>query len=288
MCHLRSLTCKVEEVHTTLRKHLSKEEQQLLPLLLQHFSHAEQAELVAQFLYCIPLAMVGRVMAWIQPMVPHSEMQQLLAHLRNVIPDRLMLQLLEGWLNPQQRQAGCAGAGVPTSDPAYLPIPMVEEVAPQGAAAGHADPQEAASDWPPLRAIILIHGAIRSALEAFVAESEVLQAQQDVDPAQISTLVERHRFLRSICHFHALSEEEVRAVVLGCGCDAHSLVTMAFAFGLAAWFLDLCACRPWSWWHGILVHCCLLRPHVSFLKLSLLTFPVLAIGLPAYSGAARG
>jgi zinc finger-like protein len=45
----------VEEIHITLRKHLSKEEAQLLPLLLQHFSHAEQAELVAQFLYCIPL-----------------------------------------------------------------------------------------------------------------------------------------------------------------------------------------------------------------------------------------
>lgn len=47
----RTLICKVEEIHTTLRKHLAKEEEQLLPLLLQHFSFAEQAELVAQFLY---------------------------------------------------------------------------------------------------------------------------------------------------------------------------------------------------------------------------------------------
>ena len=42
---LRQLECKIEEVHTTLRKHLSKEEEQLLPLLLQHFSFAEQVYL---------------------------------------------------------------------------------------------------------------------------------------------------------------------------------------------------------------------------------------------------
>ena len=49
---------QVEEIHTTLRKHLRKEEEQLLPLLLRHFSHSEQAELVAQFLCSIPLSTV--------------------------------------------------------------------------------------------------------------------------------------------------------------------------------------------------------------------------------------
>ena len=39
---LRALECKVEQIHTTLRKHLSKEEDQLLPLLLANFSTAEQ------------------------------------------------------------------------------------------------------------------------------------------------------------------------------------------------------------------------------------------------------
>jgi hypothetical protein len=49
---------QVEEIHTTLRKHLRKEEEQLLPLLLSHFSAGEQAELVAQFLCSIPLSTV--------------------------------------------------------------------------------------------------------------------------------------------------------------------------------------------------------------------------------------
>lgn len=41
---LRQLECKIEEVHLTLRKHLAKEEEQLFPLLLKHFTFAEQVK----------------------------------------------------------------------------------------------------------------------------------------------------------------------------------------------------------------------------------------------------
>lgn len=41
----RSLICKVEEIHLSLRKHLAKEEDQLFPLLLKHFTFPEQASL---------------------------------------------------------------------------------------------------------------------------------------------------------------------------------------------------------------------------------------------------
>lgn len=127
---LRQLECKIEEVHITLRKHLAKEEEQLFPLLLKHFTFAEQAsknlgynplslscasrrrcemllysskgtavmpgscfglasvtlvvclqaELVAQFLCCIPLAAVEVVLAWLKPVVPEDEQQELLGH----------------------------------------------------------------------------------------------------------------------------------------------------------------------------------------------------------------
>lgn len=56
----------MEEVHTCIRRHLAKEEEQLHPLLLAHCSHDEQASLVAQFLFCIPLAGVGRVLTWLR------------------------------------------------------------------------------------------------------------------------------------------------------------------------------------------------------------------------------
>ncbi|MEW5316527.1 MAG: hypothetical protein WDW38_007895 [Sanguina aurantia] len=73
---IRALTCKVEEIHTTLRKHLAKEEEQLLPLLLAHFDFSEQVRHAPTALLVqqhsnpsrrIPLSTVERVLAWIMP-----------------------------------------------------------------------------------------------------------------------------------------------------------------------------------------------------------------------------
>lgn len=69
-CCLRDLVCKVEEVRSTLTRHLAKEEKQLFPLLQQHFSHTEQAELIAQFLCCIPLDTVEGILMWLKPEIP--------------------------------------------------------------------------------------------------------------------------------------------------------------------------------------------------------------------------
>ncbi|KAF8062684.1 zinc finger protein BRUTUS-like [Scenedesmus sp. PABB004] len=245
---IRQLICKVEEIHITLRKHLAKEEAQLLPLLLQHFSHAEQAELVAQFLYCIPLDTVERVLGWLKPMVPLPELVKLMDHLRDVIPDRLLLALLVTWLSPS---APGPGAGAPAAHAAAAPgaaaaagaaaagggggasslviCPFAASAGQQALAAAAAAAADdgggtdgsggAAADtpggapameaWPPLRCIVLFHHSIRGALEVFAAEAAALQAQAGVTPGQLAGLVERHRFLRSVCMFHTASEEEV-------------------------------------------------------------------------------
>jgi zinc finger-like protein len=57
--------------------------------------------------------------------------------------------------------------------------------------------------------IVLFHHSIRGALEVFTAEAAALQQQAGVTAGQLAGLVERHRFLRSVCMFHTLSEEEV-------------------------------------------------------------------------------
>lgn len=61
-----------------------------------------------------------------------------------------------------------------------------------------------------MQGIVLFHHAIRGALEVFAAEAAALQAQAAPSPSALAGLVERHRFLRSVCMFHTLSEEEVR------------------------------------------------------------------------------
>ena len=58
--------------------------------------------------------------------------------------------------------------------------------------------------------IVHLHGAIRAALHGFSNDVSALQSSgQGVNAAQLAALVERHRFLRAVCAFHAASEDEV-------------------------------------------------------------------------------
>ncbi len=50
-----------------------------------------QAELVAQFLCCIPLATVEVVLAWLKPVVPEEEQAELLNH---VSPDDSVMSVV--------------------------------------------------------------------------------------------------------------------------------------------------------------------------------------------------
>eukprot|EP00884_Botryococcus_braunii_P013452 jgi/Botrbrau1/22107/Bobra.0206s0033.1 len=198
---VRQFVCKVEEVHTTLRKHLAKEEEQLLPLLLQHFTFAEQAELVAQFLCCIPLDAVEVVLGWLRPMLPEQEQAQLLSQVRAVVDDQNLLQLLVKWLSPDQAlRAGSAPPG--KSD---IPIGCCRSTTDaQGSC-----PLGLPGHKPLLQHITHFHGAIRSALDSFAAVAHEVMESGSCGSASLASLTERHRFLRSVCSFHSASENEV-------------------------------------------------------------------------------
>lgn len=84
---------------------------------------------------------------------------------------------------------------------------------------------------PPLKDIAHIHRSICSALEAFAKEARLLQRGGDVSASQLSALVERHRFLRSVCLFHSASEESVSAA-LGLQFEGRGLGTGAQRVGV--------------------------------------------------------
>lgn len=234
---LRQLARKVEEVHTTLRKHLAKEDEQLLPLLLHHFSYLEQAELVAQFLCCIPLAAVAPVLSWLKRSIPPGEQTSLLEQVRAAVPDKLLQQLMVAWLAPSGPPDGencsepptpdassefvccrCTAGGGATATSSGGATADGEATAGRGAGAGGArcaDVEDAAAGHtapgkPPLREIMYFHQAIRSALSSFAGEARTLRGSEGgVSPAQLTALLERHRFIRAVCLFHSSSEDEI-------------------------------------------------------------------------------
>ena len=60
-----------------------------------------------------------------------------------------------------------------------------------------------------VQGIRYLHEAIRSALGSFADEARALRANGAIEPQALSALVERQRFLRSVCHFHMSSEEDL-------------------------------------------------------------------------------
>ena len=224
---LHKLVRKVEEVHTTLRQHLGKEEEQLLPLLLEHFSFDEQADLVLQFLCCIPYSAIKPMLKWLKHSVSRTQQELLLNQVMQAVKDPWLKQMVQSWLAPTDDGethhdnqgadepqtpsgsefvcCGCSPCTTPTQDEADFDVEDANEA--------YAFVNR--SQRPPLREIVYFHEAIRSAMRSFAKEAQSLHASSElVSPGQLQALAGRHRFIRAVCQFHSASEDEVVFPVL--------------------------------------------------------------------------
>jgi zinc finger protein-like protein len=269
---LREFSRKAEAVHTTLAKHLGKEEEQLVPLLLSHFSHKEQAELVAQFLCSIPLTAVQPVLKWLRAMVPLAEQVNLQQAVDAAVVDPRLNQLLVSWLEPITTEGGggkidddgdvnkpattddndnnndddnvhmraqqegdlldiedsevgtftCCGGGLNRDGQQQCTNPLggsnnnISHQQQQQHLSSPSPPPPSSSPGgggAPLSEILYFHQAIKSALHSFAVEarslSDNVQQGRHIDASQLTSLVERHRFIRAVIHFHSLSEDQV-------------------------------------------------------------------------------
>ena len=65
---------------------------QVFPLLINMFSHEEQANLVWQFLCSIPVNMMADFLPWISASFSPDENQDILDCLRKIVPEEKLLQ----------------------------------------------------------------------------------------------------------------------------------------------------------------------------------------------------
>ena len=142
---------------------------------------------------------------------------------KDVVSDRLLVQLLSTWLSPasqpQRIKPRCSSAAQAT--PSFSPskcckaqlgvtVLCAEDCAQQQMQTSNKQqPATASGGRPPLQEITYIHAAIRSALESFVMEAHSMQGGAQITTKRLKALVEKHRFLRSVCTFHSASEDEV-------------------------------------------------------------------------------
>ncbi len=107
--------------------------------------------------------------------------------------------------NPGQCMYASGPAATPTQPPEGSTPLCASPPAPAAPPAPSSPPARA-----PLQDIIHFHRSICDSLADFVRETRSLRAHgREVTAGQLSSLLERHRFLRSVYVFHSLSEEEV-------------------------------------------------------------------------------
>ncbi|KAG6554197.1 hypothetical protein Mapa_004113 [Marchantia paleacea] len=95
----RELICCTEAIQTTLCQHLSKEEEQVFPLLMLHFNFQEQADLVWQFLCSIPVNLMEKFLPWLASSLTQEERQEMTACLEEIVPaEQLLQQVVFAWL----------------------------------------------------------------------------------------------------------------------------------------------------------------------------------------------
>lgn len=177
----RAVSCKVEEVSSTIRRHLEKEDQQLVPLLAKHFNYTEQALMIAQILFCIPMMAVQSFLNW--TITHQEERTRLMQHMRQGVSDELLMSLLTAWLSPADQ-------------PDRKRSHMVEAVMWSG------------EDRAPLEQITNVHRSIDASLDGFIREARGL-LEEEIGGERLESLLEQHRFLKDVCRFHMLSEEEI-------------------------------------------------------------------------------
>lgn len=91
--YMRELASCVGALQTSISQHLSKEEEQVFPLLIEKFFFDEQASLVWQFLCSIPVNMMAEFLPWFSSSVSPEEYEDMLECLRKIIPGEKLLQI---------------------------------------------------------------------------------------------------------------------------------------------------------------------------------------------------
>uniref|UniRef100_A0A804QTV3 Zinc finger protein n=1 Tax=Zea mays TaxID=4577 RepID=A0A804QTV3_MAIZE len=212
----RELASCTGAIQTCLSQHMSKEEEQVFPLLTKKFSCEEQADLVWQFLCNIPVNMVAEFLPWLSTSVTSDEHQDIRNCLCKVVPDeKLLQQVVFTWMEGKATRevAESIAAGISARNNS------VEDVPDQGKIhiclhhnsklgsknCGESNGPQA--DKHPIDDILYWHNAIRMELRDI--KEETRRVQQSGDFSDISAFNERLQFIADVCIYHSIAEDQV-------------------------------------------------------------------------------
>ncbi|KAG8366638.1 hypothetical protein BUALT_Bualt17G0100500 [Buddleja alternifolia] len=179
----RELASCTGALQTSIGQHMSKEEEQVFPLLNEKFSFEEQASLVWQFLCSIPVNMMAEFLPWLSSSISPDERQDMRKCLQKIIPnEKLLQQIIFNWMD-----------GVKMSNKRK----HCED-----------DPRlSSAVLYHPVDDILHWHKAIEKELNDIAEAARSIKLTGDF--SDLSAFNRRLQFIAEVCIFHSIAEDKV-------------------------------------------------------------------------------
>ncbi|XP_075521268.1 LOW QUALITY PROTEIN: zinc finger protein BRUTUS-like [Primulina tabacum] len=205
----RELASCTGALKTSISQHMSKEEEQVFPLLKEKFSFEEQASLVWQFFCSIPVNMMAEFLPWLSSSISPVERQDMRQCLNKIIPqEKLLQQVMFTWMDgvkisskrkrseEDPRQNSCSDT----------PIENKHCIC-ESSETPESDILSLNTLYHPVDDIYHWHKAIKIEL------NDIAEAARDIkltgEFSDLSAFNRRLQFIAEVCIFHSIAEDKV-------------------------------------------------------------------------------
>ncbi|EFJ08658.1 hypothetical protein SELMODRAFT_447967 [Selaginella moellendorffii] len=175
-----------EAVQRTVCQHLSKEEGQVIPLLMQYYNREEQASLVWQFMGNIPVKLMEIFLPWLASSLTLEECKHMELCFREIVPaEELLQEVITEWFKRDHSKFRLGANRAPKTTPKPA--------------------KQAGTDVrfitrSPLNDLLHWHQAIKR---------ELLNITEEIkDLTSLATLSERMEFVSKVWSFHSAAEDK--------------------------------------------------------------------------------
>ncbi|GLJ10012.1 hypothetical protein SUGI_0120100 [Cryptomeria japonica] len=228
----RELVCCTEAIQTSLCQHMSKEAEQVFPLLIQQFSFEEQAALVWQFMCSIPVNLMEEFLPWLTSYLSSDERQDMIKCMRKIVPEeKLLQQVVFTWLKEKSLlvdveevsrdesktmssiSEGMLSSEVTATENQIGQCSSVRECCKikckksHSVTNNHVDKNADGLGKFPIDEILHWHNAIRKELKELAEEAHKIQLSGDF--SNLSSFNGRLELLAEICIFHSVAEDKI-------------------------------------------------------------------------------
>ncbi|PIN00651.1 Zn-finger protein [Handroanthus impetiginosus] len=210
----RELASCTGALQTSISQHMSKEEEQVFPLLNEKFSFEEQASLVWQFLCSIPVNMMAEFLPWLSSSISPDERQDMRKCLHRIIPDeKLLQQIMFTWMDGLKI---CNKRKHYEDDPRHCSSSVRRTENGQcSCESSQNDEGDIQSDcnsirpslYCPVDDILHWHKAIEKELSDIAEAARSIKLTEDF--SDLSAFNRRLQFIAEVCIFHSIAEDKV-------------------------------------------------------------------------------